>query len=516
MGLRTKIISLFFIGFVLMTVIALELLHSNLQQSFVEMERRQAINQMNQLAHNLTNELNRLELLTNNWANWDAMYQFAQHPTDNFIMNQIIPGAKQTPGLGFLLVLNRQDKTIFSKTFNAIAEKKATPVTLADVFANIKYRIKNPADSKPCGLDISPVGPVLVCWRPIQRALYTNGTNVGTVAIGRLVDEKVLKRIEDQSSIEFQINPLSPDEKKELPISEKISIAPEQIEFSKRDPNILKAHLNNILGQPILGIRLQFSQDISQQGHEIIVKLRRVLLIVTALTGLTLLIGIHFLVIRRLRKMEAELHNIWRTGRWAGRLTAAKGNDELSQLANSINRILELIRKQVSVLELNAHTDALTRIANRRSFDQRLAVEMSLAKRNKTPLSILIIDVDYFKRYNDYYGHPAGDNVLREMGRILSHVAYRPSDLPARIGGEEFAVILPATDLQGALFVAEKIALQLAKQQIAHADSLVSDYVTTSIGVATATDEDVASFLQRADKATYQAKQSGRNQICSL
>jgi diguanylate cyclase (GGDEF)-like protein len=260
----------------------------------------------------------------------------------------------------------------------------------------------------------------------------------------------------------------------------------------------------------------ELQQTFGQQGEGIINQLRSVLLLVTALTGLTLFIGIHFLVIRRLRKMETELHSIWRTGQWGGRITATQNNDELSQLAHSINRILELIRKQVAILEVNARTDALTQIANRRSFDQRLAVEMSLAKRNKTPLSLLFMDVYYFKRYNDYYGHPAGDDVLKEVGRILNQVAYRPSDLSARIGGEEFAVILPGTDLEGAHIVAEKIASHLAERQIAHADSLVSKYVTISIGAAVAADEDVATFVKRADKAVYQAKQLGRNRVCSL
>jgi len=124
--------------------------------------------------------------------------------------------------------------------------------------------------------------------------------------------------------------------------------------------------------------------------------------------------------------------------------------------------------------------------------------------------------VDHFKRYNDLYGHPAGDDILKTVGQLLSHVACRPSDLPSRIGGEEFAVILPATDLDGACHVAELFSSKLAALKIAHEDSPVSNQLTLCIGVTSAGQEEVATFIQRADKAMYNAKQTGRNKICVL
>lgn len=263
-------------------------------------------------------------------------------------------------------------------------------------------------------------------------------------------------------------------------------------------------------------VDVKLPEKIHHEHQAILRKLMHVLLLVALLTGLMLVVGTHFLIIWPIKKMESELNDIWRNGRWVGSVTVSGERDELSQLGHSVNRILKLIRKQIAILEQNAHTDALTQIANRRSFDQRLEVEMSLHKRNQSPLSLLVLDVDYFKRYNDCYGHPAGDQALRDIGKTLSQIACRPSDLPARIGGEEFAVLLPSTDLDGANYVAEKITAHLAKQQILHAQSPVSDYVTISIGITMADHEDVATFLQRADRATYAAKQTGRNKIYIL
>jgi diguanylate cyclase (GGDEF)-like protein len=520
MGLRGKIISLFFIGFGLMAYTAFEILHTNLQQGFVEIERKQATDQMIQLAHNLNNELNRLHQLDIDWASWDAMANFTQHPSQDFIQHQIIPGAFQTLQLKFILILDKNHNTVFSDAFNLETGKEEDTSLFDHVFTNVKKRIKSPVIGRPCGLDTSVQGPLIICWQPIHRIDQQN-KEVGTLVIGQLLDERIMKRIQEQSGVKFELNLLTLDASTELQFTQteaqKATIELENMEFVKSQPDILVAHLNNIVGQPVLEVRLQFSNDVSQQGRKMMWELMRALLLITFSTSLALLLGIHFLVIRRLRNMETELNSIWRNSRWAGRLSTKEKPDEIGQLASSINRMLTIIRQQVVVLEQNAHTDSLTLLANRRAFDQNLSIEMSLHKRNQTQLSILMLDVDYFKRYNDTYGHPAGDEVLKELGKILSQIACRPSDLPARIGGEEFAVILPGTDLEGANFVAEKIAHQLARQQIIHRDSPIAKHVTVSIGVTSAGEgEDVTTFLQRADKAAYNAKQTGRNKICIL
>ncbi|PRC92258.1 diguanylate cyclase domain-containing protein [Solimicrobium silvestre] len=514
MGLRGKMFGLFLIGFGLMTIIVMTLLYSNLLHGFMAIERTQATEQMTQLARNLDSELDRLNQINGDWANWDDMVSYTQQPTHGFIEHQLNSAELQTVGLKFIFILDKQDNILFSNATNLVTGAMESASTFDPILANIKVRLhpeSAPDNGRTCGLDNSTAGPVLVCWQQIHQTDHS-GKPMGCLVVGQLLNSTILKRIQDQSGLKFELMPQT-IRATEPPHSIKASIEPEMLEFSQSAPNILSAHLYNIVGQPILIARLQFSREVGQLGNDIIWKVMRVVLLVTALTGLTLLAGIHFLVIRRLRKMKIELNSIWRNGRWAGRLDTPKNKDELNELAHSINRMLALIRKQMGILESIAHTDALTQIANRRAFDQRMAIEMSLHKRNQTPLSLLLIDVDYFKRYNDYYGHPAGDEVLKEIGKLLIQVACRPSDLPARIGGEEFAVILPATDLAGAGHVAEKIRVHLAELKLAHADSPASDYVTISIGATIAGEEDLASFIQRADKATYQAKQSGRNKI---
>ena len=160
-----------------------------------------------------------------------------------------------------------------------------------------------------------------------------------------------------------------------------------------------------------------------------------------------------------------------------------------------------------------AHTDGLTGLSNRRSLDTALVCEGARVGRTAAALSLLFVDVDYFKRFNDSQGHPAGDAVLAAVGAALSGAVQRPGDQAGRYGGEEFLILLAQTDLSGACLVAEKVRLAVAALNIPHPDSPLGR-VTVSIGVAARTaDEitDVDTLLASADAALYQAKSSGRN-----
>lgn len=173
----------------------------------------------------------------------------------------------------------------------------------------------------------------------------------------------------------------------------------------------------------------------------------------------------------------------------------------------------QLIALQKELEELS-FKDSLTGVANRRMFDSIMEVEWANARRNNQPLSLILFDIDYFKQYNDEYGHLQGDACLKQVAKVLSQAATRPRDFFARFGGEEFVLILPETDEQSAKKVAERCRNLIFKAQIPHAKSLVSQLLTFSLGVATIIpthhDEPV-SFIDLTDKRLYQAKQKGRN-----
>lgn len=173
------------------------------------------------------------------------------------------------------------------------------------------------------------------------------------------------------------------------------------------------------------------------------------------------------------------------------------------------------LKKANQELQRLVNLDGLTQIANRRCFDERILNEWQRLHREQQPLSLLMFDVDYFKRYNDHYGHQLGDECLLRIAQAVDQAVCRPADLVARYGGEEFIVILPNTSLEGAIVVAHILHKAIAALQISHQDSEVSDVVTISMGIAS----DIPNLerspyvlINQADQALYYAKQKGRNQ----
>lgn len=184
----------------------------------------------------------------------------------------------------------------------------------------------------------------------------------------------------------------------------------------------------------------------------------------------------------------------------------------LLRLSLHIQRI-----RYVQALEGLTVLDPLTNLFNRRKFDQELETCWRQGQRQNSPSSLLLLDVDYFKRFNDRYGHLAGDQCLRELADIFKQGAVRPHDVVARIGGEEFAIILPDTPESGALYVAKQISHALARREILNEDTPLGR-VSVSIGVATILPDGsqrLKAWQQQADDALYSAKAAGRNQIMS-
>ncbi|MBD2189952.1 GGDEF domain-containing protein [Pseudanabaena sp. FACHB-723] len=175
------------------------------------------------------------------------------------------------------------------------------------------------------------------------------------------------------------------------------------------------------------------------------------------------------------------------------------------------------LRKNNQELKRLINLDALTQIANRRCFNERITIEWQRLHREQQPLSLLMFDVDYFKRYNDLYGHQIGDECLIKIAQAVDNLLHRSADLVARYGGEEFIVILPNTNLKGAITVAEHVHQAIRDLQIPHQDSSVSNIVSVSVGITSEIPSLARSpydLIHQADQALYDAKQQGRN--CSV
>jgi len=181
--------------------------------------------------------------------------------------------------------------------------------------------------------------------------------------------------------------------------------------------------------------------------------------------------------------------------------------ERIAEMRDQLNRLN-------NELEALSQLDSLTQIYNRRSFNELAMQQWALTKRHQLPISALMIDVDHFKLYNDHYGHPAGDTCLKKITQAIKSCLHRTTDLVGRYGGEEFIVLLPETDTQGAYCVAQAINEAICKLAIPHTTSLSGVYVTASIGGATClrtTTHSLDELVKNADRALYKAKRSGRN-----
>ena len=177
------------------------------------------------------------------------------------------------------------------------------------------------------------------------------------------------------------------------------------------------------------------------------------------------------------------------------------------------------LKAQTDALRMLASLDGLTGVPNRRIFDERLDAEWRACRRSGSPLSLLMVDVDHFKLYNDHYGHLDGDQCLKAIASALASSVERGRDMLARFGGEEFVCLLPDTDLEGAKHIAEKLRQAVEGLAIPHVESKTAATVTVSLGVATTAECDALEppdLLKVADEQLYLAKQSGRNRVCGV
>jgi len=227
----------------------------------------------------------------------------------------------------------------------------------------------------------------------------------------------------------------------------------------------------------------------------------------------------HGRTLRYIRKVERTSGNAtWYDVVKSPYQDPASGTNGVLVIARDVSERFLAEQKLASAnqeLEKLSFIDGLTKVANRRRFDEQLMTLWRLHVRQQKPLTVMLCDIDYFKDFNDNYGHQKGDDALIQVAQTFSQVLSRKSDFVARYGGEEFAFVLPDTDGEGAQNVALRIHQAVAELDIGHERSLVSDRLTLSIGVVSyipSNDESASTLVAMADKALYKAKQSGRNQ----
>ena len=254
-----------------------------------------------------------------------------------------------------------------------------------------------------------------------------------------------------------------------------------------------------------------------QQSQQAIMELQHRIYILALVSALMLavVLGIIWFIQRRVSGRLTQLNrNVLAQLHGDAINHAIQGNDEIADISQSFQYFADKVALQTQQLEQLSFTDSLTGLANRRAADQRLQHEFAVAQRQRHALAVLMLDVDYFKAFNDSYGHQSGDDGLKWLSDILTECVKREQDMVARFGGEEFICILPDTDEKGAEATAKQIIFRLQQAAIPHRQSKAAPYLTVSIGVLAGVPDDKISlrdWLAKADEALYTAKEQGRN-----
>lgn len=246
---------------------------------------------------------------------------------------------------------------------------------------------------------------------------------------------------------------------------------------------------------------------------------------ITIVTAIVVIVMSFFVVYYLYRRIVLRLISLTRQVEQADDykidMISIGGDDEIARLGKTFSLYLNRVKSQEEALLLLTLSDPLTGIANRRAFEKSLQRDIAQARRNRWSLSIMMIDVDYFKKYNDHYGHAQGDECLKIVAQKLDQTLKRTTDFCARFGGEEFIAILSNTGSDGAISKAETLRQAVENLKIMHAKSDIANIVTVSIGVATFeftanTQWSADTILEETDKALYKAKAAGRNQCVFL
>jgi diguanylate cyclase (GGDEF)-like protein len=367
------------------------------------------------------------------------------------------------------------------------------------------YKTSANAPLEGSGYMQTSAGPVIFAAATIMPNDLNAEAN-GVVIFGRFIDNNARDDIRDTVKKEFDYQT----------INFKTSI--KKIENARRDDNNqIVFDLPDVNGKPLIRIFMQLiPYELSKWWS-----LSSTVMLALFLFGtLVCVFLMHRSLIVPIKNISDYLINVRKTGDYSSRMSVY-GRSELGVLVQECNNLLENIDLQHHRLEEHASsmrqlsiTDALTQLSNRRYFDEALDMALAHAQRHKAPLTLLLCDVDYFKLYNDTYGHQDGDRVLQVVAKCLSGALHRKTDIAARYGGEEFAVLMPDTDEKGAKHVALNMQRLISEAKIPHVASKVDQFVTISIGLTCVHDAYAMSpeqLIRQADEALYAAKDKGRN-----
>ena len=515
MGLRTKITLALLLVLLSLAGATVAVLRIDMHRQLDFLEKTETSGDLRRLLVSLGAQMMQVDSLLGSWANWTEFYKHAKQANPDFVEQELSVEAFRVAQLAFLLRITPEGEVVDRVEVpqnDGITPMTTTLIAYKDVAVALSEIVR--AKTEACGLMLISKQLAFVCYRPLHVS-DGSGPAHGSVLIGRWLDTKMLAQVKAQTNLDFELVTFLP--KSMPPVTTSAIESPlgqGDIALSRMD-NMLEISfpLTSLFQQHIGELRMHWPRRSVALARDALALTQNVLLGLVGIAGLLIIVLVDLLVVRRLRQLKSQLGAMVQDRDWSGTIKVP-GNDEVAELAEYANGLMCLLRVQMLELRELSTTDALTQLPNRRIFEARLSHLMAQHARSKRQACLVLIDIDNFKRYNDTYGHPAGDAALKRVAEYLRKTLRRSLDLPARMGGEEFGVVLDETTLEGGLICAETIRKAILEAAIEHTGNPPLGVMSVSCGVSALEENDTAiSLYQRADKALYVAKVSGRNRV---
>jgi diguanylate cyclase (GGDEF)-like protein len=528
--LRFKITSILLGLFILYGLMIALLANRIVLSSFLQMESDDSDQHMNRLHEILRREQEDVSRYAAEWAQWDDAYEFVQTGDPAFVETNLYDEYLSEMDLELIYFLDADARVVWGTGYVTETGEKFEHELFRrgslDPDSELVAFQSTGADrlnDSTTGFVSTDRGIMTITAHPIVTS-NGQGPIAGSLIFGRILEDQ---RIRDLVQLDIHVYSIADPASRENLFA---GLLQNGDHYYKDDSEYRRLyHIENgIQGEPLFAIELNYPRTIVQQGKQVIGLAFPFLSLVGLGVLLLIRLALGRLILAPLKMVFENLEAAISDGNYDHRLEL-KRQDEVGVLAGTLDRLMLTIHEQTSSLtELNhkltllADTDQLTSLPNRRKFNEHLGRELRRVARNRRDnrhsgtTGFILCDIDHFKPYNDTYGHQAGDDCLTRIAQTMATCISRPMDLVSRFGGEEFACILPDTDLVGARVVAEKIRESILELEIEHSASPVSPYVTISLGISSLSSDqelDSVEIIRLADEALYRAKAQGRNTV---
>ncbi len=509
MSLRTKILLMIGLTFTVLCGSAALLLYQVVYGNLRQLEQRNLANNIARLDEALNQQMYHLDLLTLDWSNWDEMYEYAASPNRKFEQSNLNLRALQTANYNVVAVLRQDGRPIaYAQVVNgAYRFARELPGWAADFASH--YLTDNWGG---CGfVRWKQQYPLQVCMRPIKASSTPKKAN-GWLLTARVLEEEKLAALQKilKYPLELLREPTAGVQWQDGPWDTGAVGVRESGSYQYQ----VFRRIDDYRKQPLFWLRFE-------QERESLARIAPGLVWMVAWVGVTMaaiFLGLYFwlkrLLVSRLAGISAALHQACERRDWQITVPHLGDGDEIGRLARGIAQLFgEMSGGQVDPA-IPYSKDDLTGLPSRNAFDQMLSTYWS-DKRRRQDIALFLVSIDCFKRFNDRYGHSAGDRLLADLARVLRKELARDTDFVARYSGGEFVVILTDTYAETARIVAERMRDVVLELAVEHADSPLG-VVTVSIGltyVLAASGLCAKDVLADADRALHAAKATGHNQI---